>query len=52
LSFLPKRSAIVSEALFVEGRGCDLFDLMCANDLEDVVVKRLGDPPMTRALGG
>jgi len=30
---LPEASEIVSEALSVTGRGCELFDLMCANDL-------------------
>jgi bifunctional non-homologous end joining protein LigD len=41
---LPKGSPIVSEALFVEGRGRELFKLMCANDLEGIVAKRLADP--------
>jgi hypothetical protein len=41
---LPKGSPIVSEALFVEGRGRELFELMCANDLEGIVAKRLADP--------
>ena len=41
---LPKRSPIASEALSVEGRGCELFELMCANDLEGIVAKRLADP--------
>jgi len=41
---LPKRSPIVSEALSVAGRGCQLFELMCKNDLEGVVAKRLTDP--------
>ena len=41
---VPKGSVIVSEALSVEGRGRELFDLMCANDLEGVVAKRLTDP--------
>ena len=41
---LPKRSPIVSEALSVEGRGRELFELMCANDLEGIVAKRLADP--------
>ena len=40
---LPKGSAIVSEALSVEGRGCELFELMCTNDLEGIVAKRLSD---------
>ena len=46
---LPKESSIVSEALSVEGRGCELFDLMCAHDLEGIVAKRLADPYDTRA---
>jgi bifunctional non-homologous end joining protein LigD len=41
---LPKRSPIVSEALSVAGRGRELFELMCINDLEGVVAKRLADP--------
>lgn len=39
---LPKTSPIVSEALSIEGRGRGLFDLMCTNDLEGIVAKRLG----------
>ena len=46
---LPVASAIVSEALSVTGRGCELFDLMCANDLEGIVAKRLADRYDTRA---
>jgi len=42
-TILPKGSAIVSEALSVEGRGCELFELMCTNDLEGIVAKRLAD---------
>jgi bifunctional non-homologous end joining protein LigD len=41
---LPKGSPIVSEALSVAGRGRELVELMCANDLEGVVAKRLADP--------
>jgi len=41
---LPKGSPIVSEALSVEGRGRELFELMCKNDLEGVVAKRVADP--------
>jgi len=41
---LPKGSPIVSGALSVEGRGRDLFGLMCANDLEGIICKRLADP--------
>ena len=44
---VPKGS-VISEALSVEGRGRELFDLMCANDLEGVVAKRLVDPYDTR----
>jgi len=43
-AILPKGSAIVSEALSAEGRGCELFDLMCAHDLDGIVAKRLGEP--------
>jgi len=46
---LPEASAIVSEALSVTGRGCELFELMCANDLEGIVAKRLADRYDTRA---
>jgi ATP-dependent DNA ligase len=42
-SILPKRSAIISEALSVTGRGHELFELMCAHDLEGIVAKRLKD---------
>jgi hypothetical protein len=36
----------------VEGRGCELYALICANDLEGIVAKRLSDPygPRTRWL--
>jgi hypothetical protein len=37
---LPEASRIVSEALSVSGRGRELFDLMCSNDLESIVAKR------------
>jgi bifunctional non-homologous end joining protein LigD len=51
-SLLPEGSPRISEAVSVEGRGCELFDLMCANDLEGIVAKRLADPyaPRTRWL--
>jgi bifunctional non-homologous end joining protein LigD len=43
---------VITEALSVEGRGCELFELMCAHDLEGIVAKRLADPygPRTRWL--
>jgi ATP-dependent DNA ligase len=41
---LPKASPIVSEALSVEGRGCELFESICSNDLEGIVAKRMADP--------
>jgi ATP-dependent DNA ligase len=47
-AILPTGSAIVSEALSVTGRGCELFDLMCSNDLEGIVAKRLADRYDTR----
>jgi ATP-dependent DNA ligase len=40
---LPKESAIVSEPVSVIGRGCELFDMMVAHDLEGIVGKRLAD---------
>jgi len=40
---LPNGSPIILEALSVEGRGRELFELMCANDLEGIVAKRLVD---------
>jgi len=42
--FLPKGSPLVSEAPSVAGRGRELFELMCTNDLEGVTAKRLTDP--------
>jgi bifunctional non-homologous end joining protein LigD len=49
---LPKGSPVISEAVSVEGRGRELFNLMCAHDLEGIVAKRLSDPygPRTRWL--
>ena len=41
---LPKGCAIISEVLSVIGTGHKLFDLMCVNDLECIVAKRLTDP--------
>lgn len=41
---LPANSPIISEPLYVTGRGRKPLDLMCANDLEGIVAKRLGDP--------
>jgi bifunctional non-homologous end joining protein LigD len=43
-----KGSPIVSEVLSVAGRGRELFELMCTNDLEGIVAKRLADPYDTR----
>jgi bifunctional non-homologous end joining protein LigD len=50
-AILPEGSPIVSEALSVIGRGRELFELMCANDLEGIVaiVFRI---PTTHASGG
>ena len=42
-AILPKGSPIVFEALSVTGRGRELFELMCAHDLEGIVAKRLAD---------
>jgi len=41
---LLSRSPNVSEAVSVEHRGRELFDLICAHDLEGIVAKRLADP--------
>jgi ATP-dependent DNA ligase len=46
---LPKGWAIISEALSVTDTGHKLFELMCANDLEDIVAKRLTDSYNPRA---
>ena len=43
-AILPKGSPVVSELLSVVGRGREFFALMCANDLEGIVAKRLRDP--------
>jgi bifunctional non-homologous end joining protein LigD len=43
-AILPATPAIISEALSVTGRGRELFELMCSNDLEGIVAKRLDDP--------
>jgi bifunctional non-homologous end joining protein LigD len=43
-AILPKESPIISEALSVAHRGCELFDLMCKHDLEGIVAERLADP--------
>jgi bifunctional non-homologous end joining protein LigD len=49
---LPKGSQVISLALFVEGKGRALFDLMREHDLEGIVAKRLDDPydPRTKWL--
>ena len=43
-SILPEGASVISEALSVAGKGRELFDLMCAHDLEGIVAKRLDDP--------
>ena len=52
LRILPNGSRYVSEALTVQGRGCELFELIQAHDLEGTIAKRLADPyePRTRWL--
>jgi bifunctional non-homologous end joining protein LigD len=42
-TILPAGSRVISETLSVAGRGSELFGLMCANDPEGIVAKRLGD---------
>jgi ATP-dependent DNA ligase len=51
-SILPVGSPVIAEAVSVEGRGCELFALVRANDLEGIVAKRLAHPygPRTRWL--
>jgi ATP-dependent DNA ligase len=39
---LPARSPKISEAVSVTGRGRELFELMCSNDLEGIVAKAPG----------
>ena len=41
---LPTGSPVIAEAVSVEGRGCELFELMRAHALEGIVAKRLADP--------
>ena len=41
---LPAGSSIVSEAVSVERRGRELFQLTCTHDLEGIVAKRAADP--------
>ena len=43
-AILPAGSPTITEAVAVEGRGRELFDLICVHDLEGVVAKRLADP--------
>jgi bifunctional non-homologous end joining protein LigD len=43
-AILPEGASIISEALSVASKGRELFNLMCAHDLEGIVAKCLGDP--------
>ena len=43
LDILPQGSRYISEALAVEGRGCELFELIQTHYLEGIVAKRVGD---------
>jgi bifunctional non-homologous end joining protein LigD len=43
-TILPAGSPAIAEPLSVVGRGSELFELMCAHDLEGIVAKRLRDP--------
>ena len=43
-TILSARSPTILEALYVEGRGRELFQLMRTKDLEGIVAKRLDDP--------
>ena len=41
---LPEGSPTIAEAVSVVGHGRELYELMCAHDLEGIVAKRLADP--------
>jgi bifunctional non-homologous end joining protein LigD len=43
-AILPTGSPAITASLSVADRGRELFALMCANDLEGIVAKRLADP--------
>ena len=43
-TILSAGSPTISEPLSVIGRGSQLFELICAHDLEGIVAKRLRDP--------
>jgi bifunctional non-homologous end joining protein LigD len=43
-AILPASSPTITDAVSVQARGRELFDLMCANDLEGIVAERLADP--------
>jgi len=43
-AILPAGSPTIAEPLSVVGRGSELFELICAHDLEGIVAKRLRDP--------
>jgi bifunctional non-homologous end joining protein LigD len=43
-TILPAGLSTISQAVSVERRGRDLFELMCTHDLEGIVAKRLADP--------
>ena len=43
-AILPAKSPIVSEALSITDRGCELIESMCSNHPEGIAAKRLTDP--------
>ena len=43
-AILPSGMPTIIETVSVEAPACQLYDLMCENDLEGIVAKRLGDP--------
>jgi len=47
-AILPTSSTVITKTVSVTARGCELFELMCSNDLEGVVAKRLADPYNSR----
>ena len=47
-AILPASSTVIARTVSVTGRGHELFELMCSNDLEGIVAKRLADPYTSR----
>jgi bifunctional non-homologous end joining protein LigD len=47
-AILPASSTVIAKTVSVTGRGHELFEIMCSNDLEGIVAKRLADPYNSR----